>query len=83
MNLMASGKETTIVIIFKTIPSQTGTSRILFNAIIEITIAQISIMRWLIPKEYWFMPPIISQRASHKIITVPMASAENPEIFRI
>jgi len=45
MNIMAKGKETAIAIMFKTIPSQTGTSRILFNAIVAITIAQISIIK--------------------------------------
>lgn len=37
--------------------------------------------KWLMPKLYCVMPPTISQKASHTIIIVPIASAVNPEMF--
>ena len=83
MNMMANGNETAIPIILKTIPIQTGTSRILFSATVVIIIAHISIIRWLMPKVYWFMLPVINHRPSHKTNIVPTANDENPEIFKI
>ena len=83
MNIMANGIDIAIPIILNMIPNQAGTFRILFSAIVVITIAHISMTRWLMPKVYWFIPPIINHRPSHKIIIDPTVNAVNPEIFRI
>jgi hypothetical protein len=42
-------------------PNHTGTLRILFKAIVVIAIAQISIIKWLIPKLYCVIPPTTNQ----------------------